>query len=267
MGLSDVVERVRSGVLSISFLDAKDRVIAKGTGFMCNGFLVTNNHVFQGPDGSKVWIRNCFDSEVDLTQGHLLSIEDFRSALVVGSPEENYDYAILEIAALKNRSLYNFSLVDPKYLRVGDSVALLGFPLEHMNLTCHAGIASSFYTRNGVDIIQVDASVNASNSGGPMIAKDTGEVLGIVTRKATGLTNMFNQLRQNLKTNIDLVYRARQSGGLVFINGVDPLEAVGVSQGQMMELLGEIERSANVGIGYVFSAKHLLEEPILTGEP
>ena len=48
---------------------------------------------------------------------------------------------------------------------------------------------------NGVDIIQLDASVNSSNSGGPLIHPESGDVFGIITRKATGLTDMFDELR------------------------------------------------------------------------
>ena len=128
-----------------------------------------------------------------------------------------------------------------------------------MNLVCHAGVASSFYLSNNVDIIQVDASVNSSNSGGPLIHPKTGDVLGIITRKATGLTNMFAQLRATLNDNIRQIQQAQQAGGISLM-GINPLQAIEASQGQMLHLLSEIERSANVGIGYAFSAKHLLED-------
>jgi S1-C subfamily serine protease len=87
-------------------------------------------------------------------------------------------------------------------------IALLGFPLEHDNLTCHQGVISSFYESGPAKIIQVDASVNAGNSGGPLIDPETGAAIGIVTRKATGLSKLFNELRNSIKQNIQVAQAA-----------------------------------------------------------
>jgi hypothetical protein len=105
--------------------------------------------------------------------------------------------------------------------------------------------------------------VNAANSGGPLILPETGEVIGIVTRKATGLSNMFDILRDSLRRNLQELTRLRSGGGSISIGGVDPVQAAEVTQSQLLILLDQIERSANVGIGYAFSAKHLLEDALL----
>jgi S1-C subfamily serine protease len=258
MSLATTVERVKSGVISINFISAQNQMVAKGTGFMCRGLLVTNNHVFQGPDGSRVWLRRFSDSEDDPREGLLIPIEQFRGALRAGSDPALHDYAVLDIGPLRAWGLHNFMLRSPE-LRIGDQVAFLGYPLDHMNLTCHAGVVSSLFTRNRVDNIQVDASVNASNSGGPLILPETGEAVGIITRKATGLTSIIGQLRSTVQANIRVVEGAT-AGGSIALMGIDPLKAFKASQVQVMNLLSEIERSANVGIGYAFSARHLLED-------
>jgi S1-C subfamily serine protease len=79
-------------------------------------------------------------------------------------------------------------------------------------LTCHVGIISSFYESGPAKIIQLDASVNPSNSDGPLIDQNTGEVLGIVTRKATGLTKGFEQLRETLRQKIAAIQAVTNSG-------------------------------------------------------
>jgi S1-C subfamily serine protease len=95
---------------------------------------------------------------------------------------------------------------------------LLGFSLEHDNLTCHQGIISSFY-RSGLDeVIQIDGSVNAGNSGGPLIDPETGVAFGIVTRKATGLSQLFAHLRQSIEANIDV---AQRTGGGIAVGEID----------------------------------------------
>jgi uncharacterized protein (AIM24 family) len=139
---------------------------------------------------------------------------------------------------------------------------LLGFPLEHDNLTCHQGIISSFYQSDLVSVIQIDASVNAGNSGGPLIDPATGVAFGIVTRKATGLSQLFAQLRNSIQSNIAV---AQAAGGGIVIGDVDLVQSIVVSQNQMLATLAEIERQANVGIGYAFSAEHILAEPCMQG--
>jgi S1-C subfamily serine protease len=139
---------------------------------------------------------------------------------------------------------------------------LLGFPLEHDNLTCHQGIISSFY-RSGLDeVIQIDGSVNAGNSGGPLIDPETGVAFGIVTRKATGLSQLFAHLRQSIEANIDV---AQRTGGGIAVGEIDFVQAIIASQNQMLLTLNEIERQANVGIGYAFSVEHILTEPCMQG--
>jgi len=146
---------------------------------------------------------------------------------------------------------------------LADQIAFLGYPFEHNNLTCHSGIISSFYTSGPVNIIQLDASVNASNSGGPLIDPLSGRVLGVITLKATGLTKSFKALRAAIKGNIAAMIAAQQQGIVAEIMGVNPVKAFEVGQRQMLMTLDEIERQANVGIGYAFSIEHLLSDNVI----
>jgi S1-C subfamily serine protease len=125
---------------------------------------------------------------------------------------------------------------------------------------CHAGLISSIYPSGPTQILQIDGSVNASNSGGPLIDAETGDVLGIVTRKATGLSRMFQELLQSFENNIQVM---QASQGMVGLAGVDPIAALIASQRQLQHVAREIERSANVGIGYAFSAEHIATEGAL----
>jgi hypothetical protein len=44
---------------------------------------------------------------------------------------------------------------------------------------------------------------------------------------------------------------------------VDPVAGLRASQHQMLATLGEIERQANVGIGYAFSAEHIMSDNLI----
>ncbi len=79
MNLSEIVDTVRSGVVHINYIKDKERV-GSGTGFMVDGFLVTNYHVYSGPEDSVVLIR--FH---DSSQGYFI----LKSCLSVSSPKEH----------------------------------------------------------------------------------------------------------------------------------------------------------------------------------
>lgn len=109
-------------------------------------------------------------------------------------------------------------------------------------------------------MLQIDASVNTGNSGGPLIDPISGDAIGIVTRKATGLTSAFEGFRDSIKRNIDQINKAMQ--GMDFsMGGISYKRVLLVGQSQLMNLANELERSANVGIGYAFSSCHLREDP------
>jgi S1-C subfamily serine protease len=203
MSLAETVARCRSGVFQIAFTNAQQEKVGGGTAFLSNGLLVTNHHAFLGHLGAaQVGLRR---DDMPVGQFQAFTLEDFAGRLVTGSEGQSYDYAVLRIPELVQANDYQFALEPRGNRRIGDSVALLGFPLEHDNLTCHSGIISSFYRSGLAEVIQIDASVNAGNSGGPLIDPETGAAIGIVTRKATGLSRMFAQLKQSVQNNIRLV--------------------------------------------------------------
>ena len=260
MSLSDVVKIVSSGVFHLVLLDNRDKRLASGTAFRSYDYLITNYHNLTGPIDARMWIRR--EGQNDPSKGLVLSMADLRQRVKSASSETQFDFAILEVPELfdSDKISYDFKMVEPKNHRIGQEISFLGYPLEHMNLTCHRGIISSFYDSGPTSIIQLDASVNPSNSGGPLFDPVTGKVLGIITRKATGLTNMFSQLRQSIDQNINLLTNIR---GMIQMGAVDLGAALVNSQNQIKVTLNEIERQANVGIGYAFSVKHLLDDNII----
>lgn len=261
MSLADTIANVRSGLFKIVFANTNKEKIGGGSAFLANGLLVTNNHVFAGHLSAHcVGIRRD-----DMSPGRfiLFSAQDFAARLITGSDEHSYDYAILKIPEIIRDTDHQFTLEPPGPRRIGNAIALLGFPLEHDNLTCHQGIISSFYQHGLVEVIQIDASVNAGNSGGPLIDPQTGVAFGIVTRKATGLSQLFVQLRNSINANVIVAQGVTSS---INIDGIDLVDAIIASQHQMLLTLDEIERQANVGIGYAFSAEHILSEPCMQGK-
>lgn len=253
MSVRDLFARFRSGVLHVNFVKGGNR-IASGTAFVVGDLVVTNNHVFRGPPDSDVVIRFADSSSIDFNDGVAMPYREFERRLVSGSDEKNFDFAVLRLPEVLPRVNHRFHFADPRVAAIGLNVVFFGYPLEHLNLVCHSGMISSTYQSGPTKILQLDASVNHSNSGGPLLDIESGRVLGIITRKATGLSEMFQELLQSFEQNIRALNAAK---GVMDLAGVDPVAALEISQRQMQHVAREIERSANVGIGYAFSSEHV----------
>lgn len=139
---------------------------ALGSGFIvdADGTVVTNNHV----------VRNATSVKVKLEDGRELN------ARVVGR-DERTDIAVLKVDA--GQPLPFLALGDSNTARPGDWVVAVGNPFG-LGGTVTAGIVSARGRDIGVgpydDFIQIDASINSGNSGGPLFALD-GSVIGVNT--------------------------------------------------------------------------------------
>ncbi len=91
------------------------------------------------------------------------------------------DLAVVEVAAA---NLEPLDVGDTTSLEPGDKIVFIGSP-RGLDFTVHEGKVS-FVGRGflGLAYVQLDATVNPGNSGGPMF-NDRGEVLGIVSMKVT----------------------------------------------------------------------------------
>lgn len=165
--LSDTVERVLASVVSME-VDHGD-YISRGSGFRVavEGMVVTNAHIVQGTDAVSVQLP-------DGTR---------QTARVLGRAPD-VDIAVLELDNDSGLSpLHSGSgLAD---LRVGDQVVAIGAPFGlpgigtsgaitalHQPVQLHGGIV--------LEAVQIDASINAGNSGGPLV-NARGEVIGVNT--------------------------------------------------------------------------------------
>lgn len=260
--IPDIIKKVKSGVCVINFY--KDgKKINSGSGFLCKGRLISNNHVFFDPDKNPL-----INTVVGLSFGDTPSededsfnesYEDFMDRLEVGSSEAEQDYAVFSLDKNLIEKRYQFKLGDQNDVTEGERVIIMGFPFGSKNLTSHVGYVSSIFQERNIKIIQLDASTNNGNSGGPVVDLKTLKAVAIVTRKQTGLAEQFDELVKSLDSNINL-FQSLKQGGSVKIMGVDPIDYMQVSQNQMKILAQNIKRSANTGIGFAFSCERLKKE-------
>ena len=145
-------------------------VMGLGSGFIVDpqGYVVTNNHVIDEATGIKVTLTD--GSQYD--------------AKVIGTDKQT-DLALLKIEA--NRKLPAVEWGDSDALKVGDWIMAVGNPFG-LGGSVTAGIISarSRDIQSGPfdDFLQVDASINQGNSGGPTFDL-SGRVIGINTAIAS----------------------------------------------------------------------------------
>src|SRR5258708_29261 len=140
--------------------------MAPGSGFIVDpaGYVVTNNHVIQNAD--KI--------QVTLTDGRKLD------AKLVGRDDKT-DVAVLKVESSEPLPYVKWG--DSDKARVGDWVIAVGNPFG-LGGTVTAGIISArgrdIQSGPFDDYLQIDASINRGNSGGPSFDRN-GEVIGINT--------------------------------------------------------------------------------------
>ena len=139
-------------------------VTALGSGFIidASGYVVTNNHV----------VEDATDIVVTLNDG-----KDFPAKLI--GTDKKTDLALLKIDA--GKPLPSVAFGDSDKARVGDWVLAVGNPFG-LGGTVTTGIISArsrdIHSGPFDDFLQIDASINKGNSGGPTFDL-AGDVIGI----------------------------------------------------------------------------------------
>ena len=167
-----VASDVSGSVVSIQ--TALSNGTAKGSGAIIDteGHIITNNHVISGAQQIQVTLAN----------GNMYS------ATLVGT-DATTDLAVIKLDNPPS-DLKAVEFADSDKLAVGENVMAIGNPLGELEFTMTSGmisaldrtITTSDGTDSGINMFQIDAAVNAGNSGGP-VYNTSGQVIGIVTAK------------------------------------------------------------------------------------
>lgn len=246
MNTTSYIKEVMSGVIEIA-LERDHKVLGNGTGFLVEGGLITNSHVIR-PKGDIDAFKLRFPeggNEIRLLP------DDFYAMVASEDPENSKDYAYIQIDEPELTDRHRFELGSINEVDLGHDLLFLGYPFGMPQLTVHRGFVSSIYQKNGINIIQIDGSVNGGNSGGPLIDLISKNVVGVVTRARKGFVEQeFDNLIQILAKNQEILSNSK---AVMRVGGVDPIDGLRASMAAMQQIAQNLKRSANVGIGYAFA--------------
>lgn len=204
MSTVEIAERYSPSVVLI--YAGNSTTYSYGTGFFISedGYIATNHHVIA--DATSISVK-------------LYSGESFTGTVVGYSASD--DLAVLKI---KGKSYPAVRLGDSDKLKVGQTAIAIGHPSgTDAPWSTTQGIISALnreITVNGsgtieeLTMIQTDAPVNPGNSGGPLF-NDSGEVIGILTRKLTGNEGIGFAIPMNgAKQILDQIIKTGSSDGV-----------------------------------------------------
>jgi serine protease Do len=166
------VEKTRNSVVMIKVVKhgkwSRQEVIGTGVIVDERGYVVTSHHVISR--GEKI---------------RVLLVDGTEVACALSASLPRYDLAVLKLPSLGEKKLQALRFAPTQDLMVGEDVIAVGHPFGYQH-TVSRGIISALgrsveiptgYTLK--DLIQTDASINAGNSGGPLL-NINGELIGII---------------------------------------------------------------------------------------
>lgn len=164
LDLKSIIHEAEKSVIQIEGQNEHQTITGSGFLFNDKGDIITNAHVIQNVDAIYVRTANA----------------RFYPAAVVGKSEET-DIAVIRVPQLADMDTLPLS---DKMADIGDEVIALGSPHGFQN-TVTLGIISGTerdFTVDGFNysnVYQISAQITHGNSGGPLINRETGEIIGI----------------------------------------------------------------------------------------
>ncbi|WP_156290498.1 S1C family serine protease [Oceanobacillus salinisoli] len=165
LNLKSIIHEAEKSVIQIEGQNEFSSIT--GSGFLYNnkGDIITNAHVIQNADVINVRTANA----------------RLYPAAVVGVSDE-IDIAVIRVPQLASENSLPIQKED--FADIGDEVIALGSPHGFQN-TVTLGIISGTDRNFSVDgfdysnVYQISAQITHGNSGGPLIKRETGEIIGI----------------------------------------------------------------------------------------
>lgn len=174
----------------------------KGTGFISDGLVVTNNHVVNGCSAEQMVGISVFGTQVSFTK-------------MVTDPI--VDLALLWPSQLLTGGL---SLAEADDIPVGASVSTWGYPLQFngpaplLATGVIAGYMQDGLGERKVKHLVINGAINPGNSGGPLFTSGDDKVIGVVVAKFLPYSAADSKIIEALSKNkYGMMYNGTDANG------------------------------------------------------
>lgn len=213
------------------FLKKGNEYLKTGSGFIVSpdGYILTCRHVIKSKG---------FQSD-NIAVGVLDSPEPIDAD--VEWSDKKRDLAIIKI---DKKDLKYLELGDYENIEEGTTVAFCGYPFETLHPVTHQGIISAKTTLEGLDVVQIDGSVNRGFSGGPLFTIEDGRVIGVLKATYGNIGDYLRYLRETAKGDASKSVK------------IGPLNV----QLFTREVISVIDKHIQLGMGYAIPINHIKEK-------
>jgi S1-C subfamily serine protease len=197
----------------------KSALVATGSGFLISrdGRMLTNAHVVQEA------ARNPQRRIIIIFPQSALPDKEYQASIVKIAPARDMDLALLKVEGAFRTCC---ELAEGEEPAIMSDILVIGFPLGK-SFKATPGNVQAYQDIEGVGhMLDLSASVDFGNSGGPVFGKD-GRVVGIVTAKIYGFNFNLALPSGNIvdfiagqDRKITVTVTTTPAGARVFLNGI-----------------------------------------------
>jgi S1-C subfamily serine protease len=226
------------------------------TGFKVNDqYVITDDNVLKIFKAVKVKIVFVNPDGYTENKSVEVSMEELKRRIIKGIDKKKAGFAAINIDFEEFKNIPSLKLSKDENNDIGNNVAVLGYQLDHDNLSIKTGIISStFVHEDGLKYLQVESNINQGNSGSPLINTETGEVIGIIGQNLASITQSHRRMKQIINNNLAIL---KKSQGIFNIEEIDPIQVLIANQNQIKYITNEIYKNATMSIGYALNISYV----------
>ncbi|NOQ27960.1 MAG: trypsin-like serine protease [Bacteroidales bacterium] len=251
-----VWNKCQSSVCQLSFYSSSGIKLLSMTGFKVNDqYVITDDHILKIYKAVKVKIVFVKPDGYTENKSVEISMEELKRRIIKGIDKETTTFTAINIDFEEFKNIPSLKISNDKNNDIGNSIAVLGYQLDHDNLSIKTGIiSSSFVNDDGLKCLQVESNINQGNSGSPLINTETGEVIGIIGQNLTSITQSHRKMKHIINNNLAIL---KKSQGVFNIEEIDPIQVLIANQNQIKYITNEIYKNATMSMGYALNISYV----------
>ncbi|MDA3954461.1 MAG: serine protease [Bacteroidales bacterium] len=249
-----VWNKCQCSVCQLNFYSSSGIKLLSMTGFKVNDqYLITDNNLFKITKAVKVTI--VFVNSDGHTENTSVEISmDELKRRIINEIDKEKTFAAVNIDFEEFKSIPSLKL-SKENIEIGQNIAVLGYQLDHNNLSIKTGIVSSTLVHeNGLNYLQVESNVNQGNSGSPLISLETGEVIGVIGQNLATITQSHRKMKQIINNNLAIL---KKSQGKFNVEEIDPIQVLIANQNQIKYITNEMYKNATISIGCALNISYV----------
>jgi hypothetical protein len=227
------------------------------SGFSAGSQIITDDMIYHVRDAESVQISFYED---DGNTPYAVKKMSYSDLLKILPEQDSFDH--LGIVVIPNEftefeNVPALHLCKSCELKIGQSIAVIGYQVEHHNMALKPGTISSHYKNpKGLSFIQYDGTIKPGNSGAPLLDYNSGNVLGVVLNKEMGFVKSYKELNEIIDTNLRFL---KEQEGKANMFDVDLAQVLSANQKQIKHILREFFLNATVRVGFALEIGHVVE--------